>query len=508
MADDKRDEPIDAEPEPDSPESASEGSEESESEESESASEESEELEAEPESEGEEKKSGGMMVGLLGFLLALGVGFFIGQIINDKSADVELEDGERFKVELRGDEPQLGPDAALVTIIEFADYQCPYCAKANQPLKDAVESFGDDVRLIYKHFPLPSHTRATPAAKAAWAAHQQGKFWQMHDVLFENKSNVEDSIAAASKLGLDVDKYKADLVSDAAATAVDEDLKAGAKIGVRGTPAFFVNGHSYRGLRSEAQWKAIIENELDHAKQLVDAGTPAAEVYAALMKEAKTQGHQPAPRRPDVQPGGPDPAAVYKIPVDGRPALGPDDALVTVAMFSDFQCPFCEKLKPVAHELVERNDDVRVVFVNLPLPMHARARDAAAAAVAAGRQGKFWDMHDKLFDSRRDLGGADFSKYAEELGLDVAQFDRDVKDPAIAKQIQDDEAVARRFGIRSTPSSFVNGRFVRGAQGADVYQGIIDEERAKAQALVNAGTAPSDVYDRLLANALTEVAGE
>ena len=394
-----------------------------------------------------------------------------------------------------------------MTIIEFADYQCPYCAKANKPLKDAVASFGDDVRLIYKHFPLPSHTRATPAAKAAWAAHQQGKFWEMHDVLFDNKANIDDSIAAASKMGLDVDKYKADLVSDAAGAAVDEDLKAGGKIGVRGTPAFFVNGHSYRGLRSEAQWKTIIENELDHAKQLVDSGTSRADVYKTLMKDAKSQGHLPSPTRTEVQAGGPDPKAVYKIPVDGRPALGPADALVTVAMFSDFQCPFCEKLKPVAHELVENNDDVRVVFVNLPLPMHARARDAAVAGLAAGRQGKFWEMHDMLFDNRRELGSADFKTYAQTLGLDVAQFEQDVQDPSIGQQIEQDEAVARTFGIRSTPSSFVNGRFVRGAQGTDVYQALIDEERGKAQALVDAGTPRGDVYERLLANALTEVAG-
>ena len=454
----------------------------------------------------EEKKSGGMMVGLLGFLLALGVGFFIGQIINKQSDDVELEEGERFKVSLRGDEPQLGPDDALVTVVEFADYQCPYCAKANKPLKDAVASFGDDVRLIYKHFPLPSHTRATPAAKAAWAAHQQGKFWEMHDVLFENKANVDASISTAGELGLDVGKYKADLVSDAAATAVDEDLKAGATLGVRGTPAFFVNGHTYRGLRSEAQWKAIIENELDYAKQLVSSGTPRGQIYAALMKDAKTQGHLPSPPRPEVQPGGPDPAAVYKIPIAGRPALGPADALVTVAVFSDFQCPFCEKLQPVVHELVENNDDVRVVFVNLPLPMHARARDAAMAALAAHRQGKFWEMHDTLFEKRRELGSADFSAFAEELGLDVAQFEQDLQDPAIAKQVEEDEAVARTFGIRSTPSSFVNGRFVRGAQGTDVYQSLIDEERGKAKALVDAGTPRQDVYERLLANALTQVA--
>jgi protein-disulfide isomerase len=116
-------------------------------------------------------------------------------------------------------------------------------------------------------------------------------------------------------------------------------------------------------------------------------------------------------------------------------------------------------------------------------------------------------MHDKLFDNRNGLGGADFNAFATELGLDTEKFAADMADPALMAMLEADQQVASRFKIRSTPSSFVNGRFVRGAAGVETYQQLIEEERAKGKALVESGTDPADVYERLLANAKTEVAG-
>jgi protein-disulfide isomerase len=252
----------------------------------------------------DEPRSSNMVLGLLGFLVALGIGFYIGQWVQDRNVEVEVPADERFAVALRGDEPQIGPDDALVTIIEFADYQCPYCAQAHEPLKEAVEKFDGDVRLIYKHFPLPSHNRATPAAKLAWAAHQQDEFWPMHAVLFEKAGDIDAALAVSERLGLDKGRLEQALVSEAAAQSVDDDLKAGAMIGVRGTPAFFVNGHAYRGLKNKAQWVQILENELAPARKMLEAGTPRAQIYDALMRDAKTQGVVPPPAAPAPSPAG------------------------------------------------------------------------------------------------------------------------------------------------------------------------------------------------------------
>ena len=456
--------------------------------------------------EGPKPKGGGhgALIGIVGFLLALSAGFFIGQIFKsgDEGPSVRLETGTRFKVKLRGDEPARGAEQPLVTIVEFADFQCDFCAKAREPLHQAMQKYPDDVRVIYKHFPLPGHPRATPAAKAAWAAHQQGKFWEMHDHLFDQRGRLRKLASKAEQLGLDVAKFSADIESLAAATAIDEDMYAGSRLGLTGTPAFFVNGYRYVGHKSRAQWIEIIEAGILDAKKAMAEGTERADVYAKLLEHAKDRRTPGAARRGQ---GEPDPEVNYRITVDGRPSLGPDDALVTVVEFSDFQCPFCARLRPVVDTLVERNPDVRVVFRNLPLPKHARARMAARAALAAHRQGKFWEMHDEFFEHQGDLPQMDFAGLADELGLDVEQFARDLADPALIQMVEDDEKLAKHFNVTSTPSMFVNGRYMRGAQPVSAYQDVIDEERTKAQALVDAGTPRAEVYDALMDQAATSV---
>ncbi|MCA9704919.1 MAG: DsbA family protein, partial [Myxococcales bacterium] len=183
---------------------------------------------------------------------------------------------------------------------------------------------------------------------------------------------------------------------------------------------------------------------------------------------------------------------------DDRPSLGPADALVTVVVFSDFQCPFCADLAPVVHALPQRHDDVRVVFRQLPLPNHPMARPAALAALAADRQGKFWEMHDALFERRGDLDDDALEDLAEGLGLDLARFAEDRADPALEQRVQQDEELAGRAGVRGTPASFVNGHFLGGAQSAEGFDAVIEQERKAAQALVDAGTPPGAVLERLL----------
>jgi protein-disulfide isomerase len=250
------------------------------------------------------------------------------------------------------------------------------------------------------------------------------------------------------------------------------------------------------------QWHSIIDAELEDAEALLDAGTPRAQVYGVLMRDAVTQETAKSKRRA----GEPDPSVTYRMPTDERPTLGPEDALVTLVVFSDFQCPFCARLGETVHEITSKHPDVRVVFRNMPLANHPRARDAARAALAAARQNKFWEMHDLMFTEQKTLGDADFTALAERLGLDTDQFASDMADPEIERLVAEDEALAGSFGIQATPSSFVNGRFVRGAPPLAAYESLIAEERSRAQALVDAGTAPSEVYARIMETAATSVA--
>ncbi|MBZ5714639.1 DsbA family protein [Nannocystis pusilla] len=449
-----------------------------------------------------------ILVAVLGFAATIGVGFYAGQWVRDRFfvPSAKLEVGDRYRAELRGDEPQLGPNDALVTVVEYSDFQCPYCAKVTDPLKDAMGTYEGDVRLIFKHYPLPGHTAAPGAAQAAWAAHQQGKFWEMHDLLFANQKQLDDKSLEghAQKLGLDVAKFNADRTSDAAKAAVDSDYTSGGKAGATGTPYFLVNGRPYSGSLPAKQWREIFEYEREQARQLESQGTPRAEVYGALMKDAKDQrgpGAGPG-KAPSQRDDGPDPSKTYRVPLDARPQWGPDDALVTIVEFSDFQCPFCKRVNG-AIEDVKKNypSDVRIVFRQRPLAMHPQARIGARAMLAAHRQGKAWEMHDRLFQSPSDMSEEAVKNHAQELGLDVAMFELDLAAAETEQMVKDDEAVANRLRSGGTPSFFINGRFLSGAQPYESFKALIEEEKAKAQKLVDEGTPRAQVYEKIMAGA-------
>ena len=141
------------------------------------------------------------------------------------------------------------------------------------------------------------------------------------------------------------------------------------------------------------------------------------------------------------------------------------------------------------------------MFVNQPLSFHAQARDAAKAFLAAHQQGKAWEMHDKLFANQQALTPADLEKYAEELGLNMARFKKDMADPATEKMVAEDQALAGSVGADGTPTFFINGREISGAQPFAAFQTIIDEEIKKADELLKAGTKPAEIYDKLMAEA-------
>ena len=182
-------------------------------------------------------------------------------------------------------------------------------------------------------------------------------------------------------------------------------------------------------------------------------------------------GGRPAQRQ------GPDPTRVYAIRVDGAPTKGPETAPVTIAEFSEFQCPFCRKVDPTVKRIEEvYKGQVRIVWKHLPLSMHKNAVDAALAAEAARNQHKFWEYHDKLFANQDKLDVESLKKYANELQLDMARFDKDRLNPDTRKKVEADMAEADALGVNMTPSFFINGRFIRGAQPFETLAKIIDVE--------------------------------
>lgn len=182
---------------------------------------------------------------------------------DQQKAEVENQFKSPANVEV-GSAPIKGPASAKVTIIEFSDFECPYCKRGSDTLDAVMKAYPNDVKVAFKHYPLPFHAQAMPASKAAWAAQQQGKFWEFYHELFENQDKLGDQFFAdtAKKLGLNVDKFKTDSTSDAAEKAVKADMELGQKNGIQGTPGFFVNGVAVKGAYPVEHFKMIIDRHL------------------------------------------------------------------------------------------------------------------------------------------------------------------------------------------------------------------------------------------------------
>lgn len=146
--------------------------------------------------------------------------------------------------------PFKGPENAKVTLVEFSDFECPYCSRAVPGVDALLEKYKQDMKVYFLHFPLSFHKRAMPAAIASECAHQQGKFWEMHDKIFENQSSLSDEafMKHATALNLDATKFKACLANPAMKKRVEDDMAMGSAAGVQGTPSFYVNGIQHQGI--------------------------------------------------------------------------------------------------------------------------------------------------------------------------------------------------------------------------------------------------------------------
>ncbi len=179
----------------------------------------------------------------------------------------------------------------------------------------------------------------------------------------------------------------------------------------------------------------------------------------------------PPPAAPPPPPpqGGPPPGqggyptgalvgSKHALDYTGSASKGPSSAPVTVAVFSDFQCPACSQwIQPIQSTMATYKDKIRFVFKHLPLPMHNNARNAALASEAASNQGKFWPMHDLLFQNQNALSRADLDRYAGQLGLDLGKFKKDFDDPETRKRVDRDFQEANRIGVPGTPTFFIDG---------------------------------------------------
>jgi protein-disulfide isomerase len=461
-------------------------------------------------------------VAIVGFVLCFLAGIAVmygydqrrlrsGEISADTTATGGAWDDKESPVPVTSKDPLWGKRDALVTIVEYSDFQCPYCSRVEPTMDQVRTTYGPDkVRILWKNNPLPFHQNAKPAAEAAagvFALAGSEAFWKFHGTAFKNQGSLSPESyekwakdagvkdAAAFKAGLDGHKW---------ADKVDQDLNDGKAAGVQGTPAFFVNGVFISGAQPFENFKQTIDQELAKAQAKVAAGTPKSRIYVEMSKENKKNA--PA-AKPEEEGEKEDTKTVFKVPVGTSPVLGNANALVTIILFSDFQCPFCSRVEPTLKALRDKyGDKLRFVWKNEPLPFHPAAEPAAEAALevrnAKGDKG-FWDVHDRFFAAQPTLmNGKDpnidaIVKIAAEAGASADKAKKAIDNHTYKKLIDADQDLSEDFQASGTPHFFVNGRRLVGAQPEEKFDKIIDEEITKAQGLIAKGTRPADVYDAL-----------
>jgi protein-disulfide isomerase len=249
--------------------------------------------------------------------------------------------------------PTWGNRTALVTVVEYSDMQCPFCAMVEPTLAALRETYGpENLRLVWKNIPLEKHPEARPAAEAAMGVFElagaQG-FWRFHDAAFADQGELgpERYVRWAREAGVtDTAAFQAGLASHRWGGAIDADLHEAVALGVEGTPTFFIDGILVVGAQPLEVFKRTIDAEIAKAKAKVAAGTPGDRVYTEL-----TLVNREFAPKPDDHGDGPDEPpddtkTVFKIPVGSSPVRGAPAALVTIVEFSDFQCPFCGRVDP------------------------------------------------------------------------------------------------------------------------------------------------------------------
>ncbi len=444
-------------------------------------------------------------------------GFLAGRALRDKGggegavavkpSDVAVPGGERKRVPLSGE--FRGPADALVSIVEFSDFQCPFCGRVTPSLERLRKEYPDKVRIFFKHFPLGFHQDAPLASQAALAAGEQGKFWEMHDKLFANQQSIKrpDLERYAGELGLDMNRFKQALDSNKFKPRIDADTALGGQVGVSGTPAFFINGRPLVGAQPYDSFKTVVDEEIATAQKLLAKGTPRNRLYDTLLASAPAAGTPGAPPTPSGPARPQISNEVYKVAIGDAPTHGGRAPKVTIVEFSEFQCPFCGRAAPSIKQLLDTyKDDVQVAFKHLPLPFHDNAMNAALASEAAHQQGKFWEMHDKMFANQQALTRPSLEQYAQELGLDMAKFKAAFDDPKLKDRIEQDKKQAGQFGATGTPTFFVNGRKMVGAQPYEAFKAAVEEEIKKADDKLKAGTPRGQLYAAFIKDGLEKVA--
>lgn len=398
------------------------------------------------------------------------------------------------------------PDAP-VTLVEFTDLQCPFCARALPTLEALKQRYGPDkLRIVVKHNPLPFHKDAKEAARFAQAIQRvngsEAFFAFAARVLTDQRQlDRESLLRKVSELGLDAGQIAQSAAAAPVQEKVEGDIALAAKLGATGTPSFFVNGKRIAGARPLDDFVQAVDAELARATELREAGMPKDMIYAARVAQNYAEPPPASEHRTETAPD----LTVWKVPVTGAPSEGPADAPVTIVAFYDYECPFCKRVQETIQQLRSKYPkDVRIVVRHHPLGFHPRARPAATLAIEARAQrgdAGFFEAQRRLFESQPNLEDADLIKIAADMKLQVGRVTAALKNDKHKLIIEDDAALALDFEAKGTPHFFINGVRLSGARPLSEFEAAVERELAKARELTAKGVARNRLYAELTKDA-------
>lgn len=380
------------------------------------------------------------------------------------------EDSVVYNVPIAG-APTIGPANALVTLVAFFDYECPFSKQVKGTLDTLLAEYGASLRLVVRQNPLSFHARAFPAARLALEARAQrgeAAFFDVSDRLLRSPGlEEEDLLRIAREVKLDERRVRAALTTARHDSAIQADQRLAARLRASGTPHFFANGVRMAGAQPLPAFKALIEDRLEVARSLIHSGAPNLDVYAEIMKVA-TEAE--APERVEVA----------RVASDA-PSRGPVGAKIVIEYFTDLQCPFCARGEHTLAELERRYPGkLRIVFRHLPLPFHESARPAARVALRARQLGGdkgFWRVvHSFYKDQQAPDAFSDqrIRAYAADAGVPAEDLLVASRDSGFDSAIDFDVQAAEAAGIRGTPSFLINGYLIRGAQPLPAFENVIE----------------------------------
>jgi len=323
-----------------------------------------------------------------------------------------------------------------VEIVVFSDFQCPFCAHFATAVRkvQAKGMEGIPTTVKFKHFPLSIHPAALLSHQAALAAAEQGKFWEMHDLLFAHQAAVsrENLLLYANSLRLNLERFRRDLDSERIKQLIETDRVEGQKLAIQGTPSFFINGKPYSGTRTFEQLTSLITAEQRRVQVL-------AEITDTLMSK------------------------------------GPSDAPITLEFFADLQSPVTRPALNVLDQMLAKYPKtVRLQFRNFPMSFHPEAALAHEATMIAARYGHFWEFASYVIEHQDALKEQDLIVQAGQLGLDQKGFAETLQQHKYAPRVETDLIAGMKRGLRGSPVVFVNGKRIDGVPSLQLLTEYIE----------------------------------